>query len=75
MLGNGLQIREFLVDTTKCDEVVMFAVHCLTQAMKKRFTFSTGEHIEADFEDLQRILSDNKQYLENYEEVLSFSIR
>ena len=39
--------------------------------MKKHFTFSTGEHIEADLEDLQRILSDNKQYLENYEEVFS----
>ena len=39
--------------------------------MKKHFTFSTGEHIEADLEDLQRLLSDNKQYLENYEEVFS----
>ena len=35
--------------------------------MKKRYIFSTGEHIEADLEDLQRLLSDNKQYLENYE--------
>ena len=39
--------------------------------MKKRFTFSTGEHIEANLEDLQRLLSDNKQYLENYEEVFN----
>ena len=39
--------------------------------MKKRFTFSTGEHIEADLDDLQRFLSDNKQYLENYEEVFN----
>ena len=39
--------------------------------MKKRFTYSTGEHIEADLEDLQRLLSDNKQYLQNYEEVFS----
>ena len=39
--------------------------------MKKHFTFSTGEHIEADLEDLQRLLSDNKQYVENYEEVFS----
>ena len=39
--------------------------------MKKRFTFSTGEHIEADLDDLQRLLSDNKQYLENYEEVFT----
>ena len=39
--------------------------------MKKHFTFSTGEHIEADLEYLQRLLSDNKLYLENYEEVFS----
>ena len=39
--------------------------------MKKRFTFSTGEHIEADLEDLKRLLSNNKQYLENYEEVFT----
>ena len=39
--------------------------------MKKRFTFSTREHIEADLEDLQRLLSDNKLYLANYEEVFS----
>ena len=39
--------------------------------MKKRFTYSTGEHIEADLEDLKKLLSDNKQYLENYEEVFS----
>ena len=39
--------------------------------MKKRYAFSTGEHIEADLEDLQRLLSDNKQYLQNYEEVFS----
>ena len=38
--------------------------------MKKRFTYSTGEQIEADLEVLQRLLSDNKQYLENYEEVV-----
>ena len=31
--------------------------------MKKRFTFSTGEHIEADLEDFQ-------QYYENYQDVL-----
>ena len=38
--------------------------------MKKHFTFSTGEHIEADLEDLQCLLRDNQQYYENYEEVL-----
>ena len=37
--------------------------------MKKRYTFSTGEYIEADLEDLRRLLAENKQYLENYEEV------
>ena len=39
--------------------------------MKKRYTFSTGEYIEADLDDLKKLLSDNKQYLENYEEVFS----
>ena len=39
--------------------------------MKKRFTFTTGESFEADLEDLRKLLSDNKQYLENYEEVFS----
>jgi len=38
--------------------------------MKKHFTFSTGEHIEADLEDLQRLLRDNQQYYENYQDVL-----
>ena len=39
--------------------------------MKKRFTFTTGEHIEADLEDLQRLLQENQQYYDNYEEILS----
>lgn len=39
--------------------------------MKKRYIFSTGEYIEASLEDLHKLLSDNKQYLENYEEVFS----
>ena len=43
----------------------------LDNKMKKRFEFSTGEHIEADLEGLQRLLAENKQYLENYEEVFS----
>ena len=38
--------------------------------MKKRFTFSTGEHIEADHEDLQNLLRDNQQYYENYQDIL-----
>ena len=37
--------------------------------MKKQFTFSTGEHIEADLEDLLRLLQENQQYYDNYEEV------
>ena len=39
--------------------------------MKKRYTFSTGETIEADLDDLRRLLAENQQYLENYEEVYS----
>ena len=39
--------------------------------MKKRYTFSTGETIEADLEGLRRLLAENQQYLENYEEVFS----
>lgn len=39
--------------------------------MKKRFTFSIGETIEADLEDLKRLLVENQHYLENYEEVYS----
>lgn len=39
--------------------------------MKKRYTFSTGETIEADLEDLRRLLAENQQYLDNYEEVFS----
>ena len=39
--------------------------------MKKRYTFSTGESIEADLEDLRRLLDENQQYLDNYEEVYS----
>lgn len=37
--------------------------------MKKRYTFTTGETIEADIDDLRRLLTENRQYLENYEEV------
>ena len=39
--------------------------------MKKRYTFSTGETFEADLEDLKRLLEENQQYLENYNEVYS----
>ena len=39
--------------------------------MKKRFTFSTGESFEADLEDLQRLLTENQHYLDNYTDVFS----
>ena len=39
--------------------------------MKKRYTFSTGETIEADLDDLRRLLAENQEYLSNYEEVYS----
>ena len=37
--------------------------------MKKHYTFSTGETIEANLDDLRRLLAENQQYLDNYEEV------
>ena len=40
--------------------------------MKKHYTFSTGETIEADSDDLRRLLAENQRYLDNYEEVYSF---
>ena len=40
-------------------------------AMKKHYTFSTGEIIEADLEDLKTLLRENQQYYDNYEEVFS----
>ena len=39
--------------------------------MKKRYTFSTGETIEADLDDLRRLLEENRQYLANYKEFYS----
>jgi len=39
--------------------------------MKKKYTFSTGEYIEADLEDLQRLLRENQHYYDNYEDVFS----
>ena len=39
--------------------------------MKEHYTFSTGETIEADLDDLRRLLAENQQYLDNYEEVYS----
>ena len=43
----------------------------LTTDMKKHYTFSTGEIIEANLEDLKRLLAENQSYLDNYEEVFS----
>ena len=40
-------------------------------AMKKHYTFSTGEIIEADLEDLKTLLRENQQYYDNYEEVFN----
>lgn len=37
--------------------------------MKKYYSFSTGEIIEADMEDLKRLLAENQQYYDNYLEV------
>ena len=39
--------------------------------MKKHYTFSTGETIEADLDDLRKLLAENQQYLDNYEDVFS----
>ena len=39
--------------------------------MKKHYFFSTGETIEADLDDLRRLLAESQQYLENYKEVFS----
>lgn len=39
--------------------------------MKKRYTFSSGDSFEADIDDLKRLLVENQQYVENYEDVLS----
>lgn len=39
--------------------------------MKKHYTFSTGETIEANLEDLRRLLAENQQYLDDYEGVYS----
>ena len=38
--------------------------------MKRHYTFSTGESIEADLDDLRRLLEENRRYLENYTDVL-----
>lgn len=39
--------------------------------MKTKFTFSSGESFEADLDDLKRLLAENQQYKENYEDVFS----
>lgn len=37
---------------------------------KHHFTFATGENLEADLDELKQLLAENRQYLQNYEEVL-----
>ena len=44
----------------------------MSSIMKKHYSFSTGETIEADLDDLRQLLAENQQYLENYEDVFSF---
>ena len=36
---------------------------------KQHFTFATGESLEADLDELMQLLAENRQYLQNYEEV------
>ena len=38
---------------------------------KKLYRYSTGETIEADVEDLKRLLEENRQYLDNYLDLYS----
>lgn len=38
---------------------------------KKQYHYSTGEIIEADAEDLKRLLEENRQYLDNYLDLYS----
>ncbi len=37
---------------------------------KKRYAFDSGDGFEADFDDLKKLLAENRQYLANYEDVL-----
>lgn len=39
--------------------------------MKKHYTFSTGDTIEADLKDLQKLLAENQLYFDNYTDVFS----
>ena len=47
-----------------------FAVSNWRFLIKKRYTFSSGDSFEADLDDLKRLLAENQQYVENYEDVL-----
>ena len=38
---------------------------------KKQYRYSTGETIEADAQDLKRLLRENQEYLDNYLELYS----
>ena len=36
---------------------------------KQHFTFATGESLDVNLEELKQLLAENRQYLQNYEEV------
>lgn len=38
---------------------------------KKQYRYSTGETIEADMEELKRLLRENQEYLDNYLDLYS----
>ena len=40
-------------------------------SQKKQYRYSTGEAFEADAEDLKRLLRENQEYLDNYQELYS----
>ena len=41
----------------------------LIMPQKKQYRYSTGEAFEADAEDLKRLLRENQEYLDNYQEL------
>ena len=43
----------------------------LIMPQKKQYRYSTGEAFEADAEDLKRLLRENEEYLDNYQELYS----
>ena len=43
----------------------------LIMPQKKQYRYSTGEAFEADADDLKRLLRENQEYLDNYQELYS----